>query len=386
MKLDKSPRPKRLADRASAAPSPPPLPQGLEQTRWQRRAQWLRNHPLVVIMETAGLIGLIFAVVFFFYELRERHDERVARAWQLVTTPASGNSGKVEALEYLNSRYGCNPISWPFPWAGRCWKERTSLHGVDFSQPKGRAGAYLRFVQLPHADLNMANFSGAILEGANLYQTHLVRAELTEANLAGSDLHGATLTESNLTRAVLDEADMSDAYMLAVDLTDAELNSVDFRKAYLVAAKLIRAGLSQANMRHANLECVDWSAPGWGEPDPDWGEFDGEYSCTNLSGAFLFDADLSNANLSGANLSGAVLSAANLSGTILIDANLTDVELNKSWIYEGAPPQGVLTLPVGGLATRKEEEPWAEFVDRIMRERPELGWTKDMNRIGGYWD
>lgn len=292
----------------------PSTPNEPQQTPWQRRAQWLRTHPVVVILETAGLVGLIFAVGFFFYELRERQDERTARAWQLVTTPASGNSGKVEALEYLNSQYGCLPGFVPAPDGYRCWKTRTSLTGVDFSRPKGKAPTYLRVVNLPGANLSGANLSGADLFRANLFAAFLLDANLVGAELTDANLFGSILLHANLSYANLSDAKMSFVNMSGANLTGADLSGA------------------------------------------------------NLTGAYLSGADLTDANLTGADLSGA-----NLSGI-----NLTKVDLSQAWAYRYNPPSGSADLPPGSVPSREIGETWPEFVDRIIRERPDLGWTEDM--------
>ena len=84
--------------------------------------------------------------------------------------------------------------------------------------------------------------------------------------------------------------------------------------AYLYGANLSRANLSGADLADANL------------------------SRANLSGAYLYGANLSRANLYGANLSranlsGADLADANLSGADLADANLSGAYLSGAYLY-----------------------------------------------------
>lgn len=408
MKLDKSPRPKRLADRPpvisnsadTVAPMQDPtdistrdsMIEALREDRRQeearlsflgRKAKQLRESWFVVGMEALGLIGLIFAAGLFVYELRERQDERIARAWQLITTPASGNSGKVGALEYLNSQYGCVPSNWPLPWADRCWKESTSLTGIDLSQPEDKPGTYLRFIQLPEADLTLAILSGATLEGANFRSSTLYGADLEAANLQGGDLHGATLTEANFNGAYLNVVDLSDTYMLRASLKNAELHSANLYEAYFVAANFSGAQFSQADLTYANLECLDWSAPEMEQFAP---EGKTGIECANLSGAVMFDTDLSYANLATADLSRAQLTGVNLSGTNLTQANLLNTKFQEAWFYESEPPEGMNAETRQQLAARQEDETWSEFVDRIMRERPELQWTSDMKQSAYLWD
>ncbi len=48
--------------------------------------------------------AIIIAIFAFGIELGDRTEERSARAWQLVTTAFQGNSGKREALQFLNQQ------------------------------------------------------------------------------------------------------------------------------------------------------------------------------------------------------------------------------------------------------------------------------------------
>ena len=73
-----------------------------------------------------------------------REEDRVHRAWSILTTKASGNSGKVSALEYLAAR-------------------GTSLWGIDLGSGSDEPGVWLNEVKLPKSDLQFANFSNARL-------------------------------------------------------------------------------------------------------------------------------------------------------------------------------------------------------------------------------
>lgn len=257
--------------------------EALVPTRWQRIATAMRNHPVVVIMEVIGLFGLIIAVGLFVYELRERQDERNARAWQFLTTVAPGNSRKIEALEYLNGQYGCVPSWTTIDW---CWKARTSLQGIDLSSE-----THSHTINLVGIDLSDAGLSRANLSGANLWN----------ANLSGAELRDITL---------------SHAWLLEANLSGAELRNGD------------------------------------------------------LSGAFLRHVNLSGADLSFANLSGATLFS------IGIDR---ETDLSGIWAYENNPPANAPTQIENIIAIRKRDEPWPAFVDRMMKERPELNWTEEYN-------
>ncbi|MET1410719.1 pentapeptide repeat-containing protein [Roseibium sp. HPY-6] len=346
MKRDKSPRPRKRAERLpSTAPPTPVAPMAVAAaalTPWQRRAQWLRNHPLVVILETAGLVGLIFAVGLFFYELRERQDERIARSWQLLTTPAPGNTGKRKALEYLNSQYGCLPATIgeeEKPW---CWKTRTDLQGIDLSS-KTHRGA----VDLFRVDLRGAWLRGANLSGADFTNALLSNAIVHGTNLSRANLSAADLTEAELGRTQLYKADLSGA-----DLSGSNLYGAELREALLINANLTRAGLVMADLYRADLTKGDFS------------------------GATLIATNLSRADLSGANLNGADLSVSNLTGANLDSTSWANAVTTYMWAFENAPPRNAPETVLKTLAFRKIDESWSDFVDRMMHERPEMDWTE----------
>jgi hypothetical protein len=162
--------------------------------------------------------GIVIAVVLLFLSLLTycsdqsgRVEQRTVEAWQLLLHTAPGNSGKREALEYLNKEDGLICIK------GNCWpqwKGRAELVGVKLGAYYGededgnlQGGVFLREVQLPSAKLAGANFAGAILDGANLSGADLSGAILDRASLTGADLSGAILTGvDGLTQEQLDEA------------------------------------------------------------------------------------------------------------------------------------------------------------------------------------
>ena len=223
------------------------------QTKWQKRAHALRSHPFVVVMETAGLVGLVFAVGLFVYELRERQDERIARAWSLLTTPAPGNSGKREALEYLNREYGCLPFGWQISAVGKCWKQHTPLTGVDLSIATHRGRVHLNRIELPQATLQGANFRGAGLRQAVFSAANLGAADLSRTTLQNADLSRANLTLANLSESRLVLADLSNAFLTSANLTDTVLWGVNLSGAYLWRANLSGADFGPTEFTFTHL-------------------------------------------------------------------------------------------------------------------------------------
>ena len=143
---------------------------------------WRSVHGFVKEAEPWGILAAVLALFLSFIALRgdleDRMETREVQAWQLLLTKAPGNSGKREALEYLNKEHdgglclGGLCLLWP-P------KTRTPLVGIDLSlpnktEPRGYSTVnfapetYLREVQLPNADLSFANLEYAELYGADL--------------------------------------------------------------------------------------------------------------------------------------------------------------------------------------------------------------------------
>jgi len=271
---------------------------------------WPIRHPHRTVKELepwgilAAVVGLILAVATFWVDYTERVEERTVRAWQLLTTKAPGNSGKIAALEYLNSEDG-------FCLLGTC-KERTTLFGIDLSVDGDEPGAFLFGANLREADLFQANLRGAYLIRANLSSANLRKANLSNAllddailsntqlmwaDLRGADLHGANLRGANFTGADLGGAKLERAILLGANLSHADLNHADLREATFVGANL-----SGANLSGADLEA------------------------TNFGGAYLAWADFGRADLRQARFSGADLREAIAINQADLDATCGDEE------------------------------------------------------------
>ncbi len=282
---------------------------------------WLDDTFVTRLLRFLGPYAVVLGVLTFMLDLEDVKDDRDARAWRLLAIEMSGNSGKIEALEYLNKH---NPLSIPNPrrfgvplgpeareadqdppeqWVViqnyGPWKSRTILEGVDLARPKksgveegailkhaddrwAAPGTYLIGVDLTDANLYFANFSGAVLERANFN-----RAYMPEANLKGSYLAYATLWRANLSRAELSgswsrQADFGSADLISADLREGFFELVNFSYAYLEDAKLNGADFKDADFNYANLKRAD------------------------LRDAYLEGATFKNADLSGADLTGAV--------------------------------------------------------------------------------
>ena len=252
----------------------------------QKKSLLLRVHGAVKIVEPWGILLAVIAIFptvgQFWLEFGDRVEERQVRAWQLVTTIAPGNSGKIEALEYLNSEDGLfcfESLKGKLDWLHddkdiKCLillKSRVPLFGINLSHsandvvddsspqmPRSfpyMSNVFLANVDLREAVLTGANLRGAVLNDANLSEAELSKANLFRANLFGADLSGANLvgadlSEANLFGANLSEANLSGANLSGATLFGADLYSADLEKADLSGANLVGADLSGAlNLR-----------------------------------------------------------------------------------------------------------------------------------------
>lgn len=200
------------------------------------------------------LLAITFALIAFFNDLNYRQEERIARAWQLLTTKATGNSGKIEALEYLNldTRYCFTnpPMAEPFisPIAEcdiRClsiWpfdKERTHLESLDLTPPllvSKRKDTPEDTQEIPSNGCPETTYLRNVnLPCAYLHDARLVCAQLSGANLKGAILIKADLRGASLGNVLFQDRPHSPGYYPGADLRGADLQSADLRGANLSA-------------------------------------------------------------------------------------------------------------------------------------------------------
>ncbi|MCJ8336244.1 MAG: hypothetical protein MJH10_18755, partial [Epibacterium sp.] len=158
----------RAKQKASKATTGTPKQSWAERARASTVVFWLEVGAIC-----ATLLGLGFAGWGLWEQVRANRDDALARNWALLTTPASGNSGKVQALEYLASKgMVLNGIDLSCKTMGGTDKNEPS-EGTCTRPP------YLARLNLSatkhgqHISLHRANLSGAGLWYANLSGAHL---------------------------------------------------------------------------------------------------------------------------------------------------------------------------------------------------------------------
>jgi uncharacterized protein YjbI with pentapeptide repeats len=282
---------------------------------------WLQDSFLMRLLRPFGVLAIIFGVYGFMLDLGDRRAARETDAWQVLTTHAPGNSGKIQALEYLNSDTSlsiANPRTWklPFGWtiplgpaSSNCgerdaqgkvpdkwvlicdfgpFKTKTVLMGIDLSgtfsadEKKWVNGIWLVGVKLPsamlvdthfeganlsdahfeQADLDGAHLDGAFIDGADFGQASLFLATMKGAFISGSQFAGAGLQYADLRGATLLDSDFADVNFGWTDLRGAVLtgslfNGADFKEAALVGADL--AGVDLGNARNLTQNQVDFA-------------------------------------------------------------------------------------------------------------------------------
>lgn len=207
-------------------------------------ADWLDSWHLTRIFQALSSFLLIATLIVFYSEYQDRKEARKVAAWQLLTTKAPGNSGKIQALEYLNS------IGEP-------------LTGIDLSvdSDKDEAGVYLQGVQLKGANLKNAKLKRVDLSKADLTEAGLERAILSQANLSHADLRGANLSQANLSHTDLSGANLFKANLFRADFIRTNILFANLRGAYLFGAKnliceqLTNAKFWQEAYRDKELAC-----------------------------------------------------------------------------------------------------------------------------------
>jgi Pentapeptide repeats (8 copies) len=181
----------------------PEPPQRWEQVRARAKHRWLvpyyaldwacahtayflNRWSFLEVLESAGSLSVLVAVIFWFAGAGERTQQRHYQAWQVINTAQgkSGNGGRIDALQELAA-------------------DDVSLIAVDVRD------AYLQNIRLPNGQLHRANFSGADMRGAVLTGADLSQAQLYGTNLRGATLHGANVSETEFDNADLVGADLS---------------------------------------------------------------------------------------------------------------------------------------------------------------------------------
>jgi len=153
-------------------------------------------------------------------------------AWQTLGRKAPGNSGKIEAIQFLAKQGKALP---EIDMSTETHGGQVYLRGLDVSEKTLGRKANLIRANFAGADLRRglfdANFAGAFLFDANFAGAFLWDAIFIGADLQGADFKGAGLMNCNFIGADLQGADFK----------GADLRGVCFQKAHFSGSPLTEA-------------------------------------------------------------------------------------------------------------------------------------------------
>ncbi len=187
------------------------------------------------ILEYLSSLGVLVAVILYFWGTGDRRKQRHLQMWQVMNTAQGkgGSGGRIEALQELNS-------------------DRVELVGVDIS------GAFLQGVQLPKAELLRANFSMADVRRGDFTRADLNFANLRGGNFREAQFSGAQLREADCGEADFVGADLSGADLAGADFSDADLSTADLRNVQWKMTKSMKA-TNIFGVKNAPEGFVEWA-------------------------------------------------------------------------------------------------------------------------------
>ncbi|MBV9488211.1 MAG: pentapeptide repeat-containing protein [Verrucomicrobia bacterium] len=216
---------------------------------WSWLAYWLSGWAFLEVLEYAGTLSVVIAVISYFAESGDRLKQKHYQAWQVINSAQGkgGSGGRIEALEELVA-------------------DKVPLVGVDVSEAFLQ-GIDLDRADLLRADLHSADIRNGSLAGAKLEFANLVSTNLRGANLRHANLHGADLQDADLYGADLGGADLEGTNLARTDLRNADFSDVRWQKV---------TGVKKANvfgLRNAPPGFLEWAKANGAvsiESDADW--------------------------------------------------------------------------------------------------------------------
>lgn len=272
-----------------------------------------------LIAITIASIAAILASYQFIEERENREisrqiqkDEAIARSWSMLSTKASGNSGKGFALTQLtqagiplsNIDLSCktmNPLNW--------------LEEEDISNNETDVLAYAMYIENP---LDFERPKGMPYCKLNTF--------ITKVNMRG---------------AIANQADFSGSSIYLADFRESLITGVSFASSYLSNVDFTLAKIkNRSSFRFSTLKNVKFNRTSFGSAD---------FSYSDISGTSFTDSYVGASKFIGANITNVVFHNIDQSvypeivqNTFIGDRNYID--FRKSFFWKGGPPQG---LPLG---------------------------------------
>jgi len=140
---------------------------------WERAADGFENNPfsrlaigLGAMLAIFSLIGVAATALGVWFQYQSSTEERIARAWQSLSSSAPGNSGKNQAIEFLH-------------------KQGERLVGMNLGGVKKTDGTYIADLELEDAFLDRPNMNFGELSGAKFNNVNITWAKASHVLITG---------------------------------------------------------------------------------------------------------------------------------------------------------------------------------------------------------
>jgi len=219
------------------------------------------RRPLLTRLRRSGVFFalevavVLVTIVAFWIDYIDRSVEREAQSWSVLAIKASGNSGKVPALEYLKRRQAdlsglnlsCDANDGLWDAERLTCQRRPFFDGLDLSP-----GFWNRRVRIVNSDFSGATFQGADLSRANAAGVRFIGAQMYRTRFVGAEL-----TDTRFDWSSLIEADFSGASMIGTVMRDADLRRARFVGAEMTGTDFAGANVSGADFTRAEMRPGD---------------------------------------------------------------------------------------------------------------------------------
>jgi|GEM_PF-1579689 len=140
---------------------------------WERAADGFENHPfsrlaigLGAMLAVFSLIGVTATALGVWFQYQSATEERIARAWQTLSSDAPGNSGKGKAIEFLH-------------------KQDARLVGINIGGTSKLDGTYISNLELQNAMLDRPNLNFGELSEISFNKVYITWAKANNAFIKG---------------------------------------------------------------------------------------------------------------------------------------------------------------------------------------------------------
>ena len=318
---------------------------------WQAFARTTAMYPFSFGL-TAAVMGIVAGLSFFAATIPGEALDKVRRTYLVIGGQGEKNLAGSISLPFLGANSANGPI--------RLFTNHLIVTDVDLVPDKDLSPGEPT-ISLRNRDLSFGQFDRSDLQQADLTNANLASASLIGTNLSGARMNCADPDEfkrtsnritskctiarnANFTRALLKGADLT-----GVDLTGADLGLAKLDNANMDQAALYGANFGQGVLRKAYLYGVRAQGASFGlaelqGADLSFAHLEGaDFLQASLQGAKLYMANLHAADMRQSILDGADMELAKLYGADMASAKLEAADLRYAEIWGTMPPDSAAT-------------------------------------------